>query len=313
MDEYIKNILNQPEKVEVGQVWSNVDSMRRYLITDVIDENTGVYRAVFLTGVLSLNDGSDVVIEKEKNKFLAKDKLALRITDGPIHKKQLDFCIGKIDEETIEKIKDSLKNQDFNYDDEQDFVISTIIDELHDEHLEALNYYEEALDEIAESDEDNSTDALIINISAYLKKENGTNAAATIKDNELPYFKNRLAADDNSNKEAELHFWQEIKDMPFQNIYKTEKTEIKLMFDVKHNKLLLVAYSSEDININEIKLELKNRIIEAEKVFSDVAARTKILSVVFIFNTELNILKSEGGVLTLTINNDSLQRKILFK
>ncbi len=308
MNEYIKNILNQPDKIEVGQVWSNVDSKRRYLITDVIDEDTGTYRAVILTGVLALNDGSDVVIKKDRNKFLAKDKLALRITDGPIHKKQLDFCIGKIDNSTIEKIKESLKIREFNYDDDQDFVISEILDELHDEHLEAVNYYEAALEEV----EKVSRVALVVDISSLQE----TNVAQNVEEETVAYFRSaisKLAADDISNKEAELHFWQEIKEMPSENIYKTDNTEIYLSFDFKRNKMLLVAYATEDINIEGIKLNMGNEIINAEKVYTGVDANTEILTIVYVFDVNLNSLKSKDGLLTFSLNNNKLQKEIMFK
>ncbi len=315
MDEFIKNILNQPEKIEEGQIWTSVDAGRDYLITKVLDEDKGIFRAVVITKLLYLNDGNDVVISKDENKFLAVDKLTLRITDGPLHKRQIDLFLGKVPEQTLQQILNSLKNREFIYDDDQDFIISEILDELHEEHIEAVNYYEETLDEAEYVANEKSHDAIIIDISAYLNKDK-ISKVTTINEENVGYYsfaKNKLAADDISNKETELLFWQEIGKMPSENIYKTDKIEIYLSFDLKRNNMLLIAYAKEDINIDEIKLELGNEIINAKSVFSGTEPGIQILTSVYTFDVDLKSLKSKEAKLILLINNINWQRKILFK
>jgi hypothetical protein len=180
---YIEYILNPPASYEKGQIWKNPHNGMEFMITDVIDDN--VVRAVLLTSSELLADKNDVSLKSDSvaRQVFGKERFALRITDGPVPAEQLISYCGSLENSTVKKVFDSLKDDSFSYDETQQILIAELLETLQILRERALELEEE------------EGDIHIIPIKDYNYSETSDNPI-------------RLAADDHEAEAEEINFWR---------------------------------------------------------------------------------------------------------
>jgi len=116
------------------------------LILDAsLSDNYKCVKAVLLSPLTSYNDGFDIILKNDK---LIRERIALRITAGPVQISELLVYLEELQEKsTFEAILASLKIKTYNYNDLQIKIIKQILDNLQIIREKAIEDYENSIDQ----------------------------------------------------------------------------------------------------------------------------------------------------------------------
>ncbi|MGK9475766.1 hypothetical protein [Melioribacter sp. OK-6-Me] len=230
---YIEFMLNPPEVFEEGQVWKSPSKRLEFVITEVL--NKEIVRAAFITSIKEVVDKGDVCLTEDPvmSEVFAVEKFVLRITDRPIPTKYLTVYEGKVTPETLKKIKASLKNKTYDYDELQRVFIDELLEDLEPYSMEALEIYEDSLPRI-----------FPIN---------------------LPYVENysiekkiRLAANDFATEEKDLEFWRKERDSLYRHELPFEIPGLLIRISNVDNVYYLIIVSNQFKKIDKINITEEN-------------------------------------------------------
>ena len=303
IEEFLNNVNNPPENIQKKQIWYSRDYNKKFLIIDDEQdgEDYGIYVALLLSSVPEVfADGIDVVIEKSKFPFLASDKLAMRLTRGPVHKEQLDYYLGEIDDETFHKILKTTKVLKNNYDEDQQILFSEILEDLEFVRAEAINLLEEKLEqEVEVKDSEEERKPIII----YIDEQ--TTEASNIDDVYIPAA--AIAANSIGVVSKIVEFWEYIVSSKKNSVIKEDKYIIDL---VKQKKgLYFVVYSNENMTIENISIEQNNKVIEAKPSKLELEKESKTAA----FFSFSKLTKGKAKLI-FKINSETLvTREIIFE
>ena len=101
MKEFIHNLVNQPDSVEVGQIWA-LPSWRNIVVTDILDN--GYVRGTGLFNLPFMGNRRNPII-----RVGAVDYVAIVETNRPIDSQILYMCSGAVPEETIKELRNGFK------------------------------------------------------------------------------------------------------------------------------------------------------------------------------------------------------------
>jgi hypothetical protein len=244
MNDFIKNLCTPPEKYAAGQIWRCAELNEDLLITDCsYAEVSGSVRCSVVSALTDITDGSDIRLDSSVYQFYSRDRVVLRITDGPISTGRLDFFRGKVNEDDLEKILISLKNRSLSkYNAVQKSGIMRLVDRLAPFRFEAVREFEKILPEQMIS-EDASAGRKPFIVTILRKGSSG----------ETPIYENRLAADSPDLAVHQREFWDKEFDAENKTvIYDEGSTYIRLTEIDGH--LYFAADSADYKKVSHIKL-----------------------------------------------------------
>lgn len=116
MNNFIKNLLNQPKNIRIGQIWHISEYDNDVIVTDTKFIDEGIVRISIIAN--EEGDADDVTINPKDvdNGIYAQHKVIIRITDRAIDVSRLKFYKTKINESTVKRMQRSLTNYEFKYD-----------------------------------------------------------------------------------------------------------------------------------------------------------------------------------------------------
>jgi len=259
---YIEYMLNPPEFLEPGQIWKYPTKGLEFIITEVFSSREKkspdtVVRASIITPIKYLADENDVTLRDDAiaSEVFHRERFVLRITDGPIAARWFKIYSGKVEDKTLQEIKESLKIKNYSYDETQQILINELLESLEPVRHEAVNIYEETA-----SEEIDSENLIIINLPVIEKEF----TEETI----------RLAASDFSAEEKNIEFWRKERDA----IYKTElplnipNLVIRISFVDDWHYLIIVTDKYKNIDRIEIFeneeafFKKENLVIETQRI-----------------------------------------------
>ncbi len=285
LNDFLKNILNPPRNIREKQIWYSYDLNNEFLI---INDESGeeIYDTVMLSPLCDVfDDGVDVALPKNKFPFLASKRIALRFTKGPLHKSQFSYYLGTIDDDTFNKVKLSLKNKTYAYDEDQLLILSDLLDELEYARLQAVNLFEKG------------TTAVIIKLPDYKKVEDASvyNPAMA------------LAAKDEKANKLNYEFWEKVKKSTKTTIVGTDDFNISLT--EIDSSLFLVLYSFKEMSIEDIAIKQNGVYIKAQPDHYKIEKDSRAA-----FLLDATEIKKGTAKLRLKIDSKELiEKKVIFE
>lgn len=216
----------QPREIQAGQVWYLKSlNLEVLIIDDTPQTKYGFVNAVVLMVMNNITDGNDVIFQHEE---YPTPRIAMRMTYGPVPVSELAVYRCDVSLDIIEKIRESVKNEDYsNFDEYQLSVVDQILEALEVVRAKAVKDYENIYSKLVE---------LNTKIEALPDMSLGN----------FDYYKtysNSLAAADYEIEDKIIEFWDkelENKDTAIKLI-NDEKLKIRISF--VDNLPYLVVYS----------------------------------------------------------------------
>lgn len=138
------NLFNPPAELREGQLWKLRDSDFTVMLTDTAYTGSiDVVRGLIISPITSLSDGGDILFGPNQSGGVTPgERIALRVTDGPLHISSLQAFLGVLPKTLISRIKKTLKNHSYNYLDFEEEQIAEILDILSKFRTEAVQLFE---------------------------------------------------------------------------------------------------------------------------------------------------------------------------
>lgn len=242
MSDFIKNLLNPPLEIKPGQIWRCSEIQKDVIITNNDFENTGVLRGIFLSGVQNLGDEDDIILDSaEQLNLIAKPKVALRVTEGPISQKALDYFVGELDENTFTAILQSL-SKPLSYDEFQEELIAEILEEIEPLRIKAMEEYERWMMKYK-----SFLELILINKLNY----------------EYRRYTNKYAAADYSVISNEDEFWEKEKSGQEDRLTIISNDDLIIRLSIVEGHLYFIALSESKNEVKNIYLTNGKLIIKA--------------------------------------------------
>lgn len=267
---YLDYILTPPKKIEAGQMWKVPAKGLELIITEIITDN--VVRAALITPLSVLADVNDVSLKDDSiaKIMFGRERFVLRITDGPIPTDILSIYYGKVENATFERIKKSLSNRDFKYDEAQNILIDTLLESLEPLREQALVKYEET-----------ATEPIIIDLP-YIQNYESSNVM-------------KLAADDLEIELQGIEFWRKERESINKKELPINIPNLILRISLVDNKYFLIIMTDKYKHIDLLEItengekfikennliipESNRKAIQINKKFDDEALYTLTLSI----------------------------------
>lgn len=237
MVDFIDNIINPPEEIGERQVWRLMHSADDVLVIDASHEEDGVLISVLLSRITELNDGSDVILSStgEDTSLFPSDRIALRITKGPVPVKELGYFRGTITEIEFEKIRKSIKYNSFKYNEIQKEYIAGILENIAPLREQAIRQYESILIQLPQHTENYSV-------------------------NKYEY---RWAADDAQQREKLREFWKKEREMRVKGITFDHLPNLEIVINVIDDVLYIMYFSDTVKHVGDIKIVQEDKVVSA--------------------------------------------------
>lgn len=252
MTDFIFNLTNPPEEYEPGQIWKSASTNYDFLLTDTKFSHLGIVKGLVISRIVEAGDNDDVVFNDLE--FYPGNRIAFRLTRIPLPKEDLILYVGKIEDDLLNKVQTSLKNNStLGYNEMQLATIGEFIDEITQLRNKAVVLMEKSIGV------ENET----ANEVTGLSKETKIFEITSLINYELEFYKYQKAADTLDEKYKLHEFWDKEREGKAKALNIISNDDLSLRLSVLDGHLYVVVYSNKYKSISNIFLKSNNKVIKA--------------------------------------------------